>query len=430
MPSVALSHINIALNSFGLCVVLIILAACFNELVRQKSGSRYFLVLLSLIVFTLVADIFAWIGEGNVQLRMMTLIANTVASCVTRIAIICFMGYLKESLYANSRAAAFTLTLFRILCVISLIVTVGDAFFGYFHIVNEHGHYILNPESNIRLLSLLFPLLAFVAIILMALFATQSARVSRFVFIVYTIFPIAGFIIDHIFHGYCFAYIGLVVSVLIIYTNIYLQKQKQIDAQRNALMISQINPHFIYNTLSTIASMCDISPSQAKNLTVDFSKYLRQNLGTMTKEGLIPFEQEMEHVECYLKIEKVRFRERLNINYAIRCSDFLVPPLTVQPLVENAVKHGITKKAEGGMLKISTYENGENYVIEIIDDGVGFEAETTEMHVGIQNVSRRIASMCKGVVSLKSMPTVGTRVTIEIPKKINKKGSRYEHSGS
>ena len=186
-------------------------------------------------------------------------------------------------------------------------------------------------------------------------------------------------------------------------------------------MISQINPHFVYNTLSTIAAMCDTSPKQAKYLTIDFSKYLRRNIGTLTSEELIPFEQEMDHVSCYLKIEKARFRERLNVIYSINCKDFKLPPLTIQPLVENAIKHGITKKVEGGTVKITTFEEDTHYVIEIIDDGVGFDSEITEMHVGIQNVQNRLAATCRGTVTIKSTLGVGTRVTIEIPKKKGKR---------
>jgi LytS/YehU family sensor histidine kinase len=255
----------------------------------------------------------------------------------------------------------------------------------------------------------------------MALFAKQTARVNRFISIVYTIFPVAGITVDHIFHGLSLSYIGLVISVLIIYTSIYLQKQKLIDAQKNALMLSQINPHFVYNTLSTIAAMCDTSPKQAKYLTIDFSQYLRRNINTLTSEELIPFDQEMEHVECYLKIEKARFRERLNVNYSIQCRDFSIPPLTVQPLVENAVKHGITKKAKGGTVKICTYEEDGNYIVEIIDDGMGFDAENVEMHVGLQNVRSRIAAMCRGALTIKSTVGIGTRVRLEIPKKKGKR---------
>ena len=421
MPSINLPYINIALDSFALTVVLIIFATCFSELITKKSGSKHFLFLLLFVMTALSADIVSWLGEGHPELSMMILISNTVASCAGQCAIICFMGYLKDSLYTSSKAAACTLRIFQVLCVFSVALIIGNAFLGYAYTINDAGHYVHNHDSDLRFIYLLFPVLSFFAILLMALFAKKTARVNRFIFIVYTIFPIAGFTIDHVFHGFSLSYIGLVVSVLIIYTNIYLQKQKLIDAQRNALMLSQINPHFMYNTLSTIASMCDTSPKQAKYLTIDFSQYLRRNIDTLTSEALIPFDQEMEHVECYLKIEKARFRERLNVIYSIQCKDFSIPPLTVQPLVENAIKHGITKKAEGGTVKLCTYEEDGNYIIEIIDDGMGFDTENMEMHVGLQNVRSRIAAMCRGALTIKSTVGVGTRVRLEIPKKKGKR---------
>jgi sensor histidine kinase YesM len=255
----------------------------------------------------------------------------------------------------------------------------------------------------------------------MTFFAKSSTKINRFAFFIYTLFPVAGVIIDYTFHGLSLTCVGFTISILVIYTSIYLARQKQLEVQRNALMLSQINPHFVYNTLTAIAAMCDISPKQAKLLTIDFSQYLRRNIGTLMSEELLPFEQEMDHVECYLKIEKARFRERLNVIYSIQCKNFTLPPLTLQPLVENAIKHGVTKKAEGGTIKITTYDTDTDYVVEIIDDGVGFEFETTEMHVGLQNVRSRIAAMCRGELTVKSTVGVGTRVTIEIPKKKGKR---------
>ena len=130
-------------------------------------------------------------------------------------------------------------------------------------------------------------------------------------------------------------------------------------------------------------------------------------------------------MECYLKIEKARFREKLNVIYSIQSKDFYLPPLSVQPLVENAVKHGLTKKAEGGTLKISTYSTPQSYVIDIIDDGAGFDMNAlpvdNQRHVGLDNVTSRVARMCKGSVTVKSTVDVGTRVTIEIPRKKGKK---------
>ena len=421
MKSLHMPYVNIALDTFALIVTLIILTACVKEYSKKKIAAKHFLLFQGSIVVALVADIISWFGEGHPSLALMTVIANTVMACACRVAIIGFMAYLVVCLYANSRAADCVLHIFRALCGLSILFCIGNAFFGYAYHVTETGHYEHTASEAMGVLYLLYPILAAFALILMALFAKQSARVSRFLFLLYTLFPMAGVIVDHTIHGLSLTCAGFTVSILVIYTNIYLMRQKELTVQRSTLMLSQINPHFVYNTLSTIAAMCDLAPKQAKNLTIDFSQYLRKNINSLTSEGMIPFDQEMEHVECYLKIEKTRFRENINVIYAIQCKDFRIPPLTVQPLVENAIKHGITKKADGGTLKISTYSTETSYIIEIIDDGVGFDVESTEMHVGLENVRSRLAMMCRGELIVKSTEGIGTRVRIEIPRKGNKR---------
>ena len=417
MPSLHLPYVNIALDSFALIVALIILASCIKEYSKKKIAAKHFLLFQIFIVIALVADIVAWLGEGHPSLATMTMVSNTVMACACRIAIIGFMAYLVYCLYANSRVAYCVLNIFRVLCGASILFCIGNAFYEYVFYVNELGHYEHTENNALGLVYLLYPILAFFALVLLALFAKRSAKINRGLFVFYTLFPVAGVMIDYTFHGISLTCAGFTVSILVIYTNIYLTRQKKLEAQKNALMLSQINPHFIYNTLSTIAAMCDTSPKQAKYLTIDFSQYLRRNINSLNSEALIPFDQEMEHVECYLKIEKARFGERLNVIYSIQCKDFKVPPLTVQPIVENAIKHGITKKAEGGTIRICTYEEDENYIIEIIDDGVGFDTESAELHVGIENVRSRIAAMCRGELTVKSTVGIGTRVRIEIPKK-------------
>lgn len=426
MTNIPLSYFSIALDALGLIVVLIIFASCLGERIRKQGGSVYFCLLLIFTMITLAADIVGWVGEGRPAFATMTLIANTVATCTCYVAIFCFLGYLKESLYANSKAVSVTVTLLGVLCLMSVVVTVFNIPYRFAYTVDPQGHYVATSQLLIWLLYRPYPLLSFFSVILMSLFARRTARVNRFAFIVYTLCPIAGVIADLLIHGLSVTYIGFVIGVLMIYTSIYLQKQRLINAQRNALMLSQINPHFMYNTLSAIAAMCDIAPERAKALTLDFSQFLRQNLDTLTCEELIPFKQEMRHVGCYLKIEKARFREKLNIVYSIRCKDFYVPPLSIQPLVENAVRHGVTRKAGGGTVRIDTHCTETHYVIEVIDDGVGFDTEAGRpadgrSHVGFENVRDRVGSMCRGEVTVKSIVGVGTRVTIKIPRKKERK---------
>lgn len=419
MPSIYFPYINIALDAFALFVMAIVFLSCVNEHIRNsRATSKSFMLLLVFIIATLIADLLSWIGEGRVELSTLTTVSNTVAVCFSYVAIVCFMFYLRENLN-KTKPISGMIWFFGVLSVITIIFLIANAFYGYAFYVDEFGHYVRTDNIIMSVIYIQFPVLSFLAIILALIFADNSDKMIKLSFITYTLFPVIGVLLDYCIHGLSLTYICLVLSVLIIYANIYSQKQKMIEKQKNALMLSQINPHFVYNTLSTIAAMCDSSPRQAKHLTIDFSKYLRKNIDSLNSEELIPFEKELEHVECYLKIEKARFREKLNVIYAVDCKDFFLPPLSVQPIVENAVKHGITKRAEGGTIKITTFIKDDKYVVEIIDDGVGFDMATFEAnkrgHVGLDNVRSRIRRICKGRVSVKSTKDVGTRVTIEIP---------------
>jgi LytS/YehU family sensor histidine kinase len=309
--------------------------------------------------------------------------------------------------------------------ILSIGFWISNFFLRYTYVINEHGNYDHNHTFASLVLYLAFPLVAFLTVLLITFLTKRFRLSSRIFFVICTLFPLGGLLVDYFLHGLSLAYLGFVISIMMVYTYIFREKQYIIDSQRNALMLSQINPHFTYNTLSAIAALCDISPAQAKNLTLEFSVYLRHNLTTLSCEDLIPFAQEMNHVDCYLKIEKARFREKLNVAYSIRCKEFNVPPLTIQPIVENAVRHGITKKAGGGTVHIAALSTPKYYVVEGRDDGVGFDPEhmpnDNRVHVGLENVRKRVREMCRGDVQVRSTPGVGTRVTIIIPKKNNKR---------
>lgn len=187
-----------------------------------------------------------------------------------------------------------------------------------------------------------------------------------------------------------------------------------------SIMLSQIQPHFLYNTLNSIYQLCETNPIRARSLVNSFSEYLRNNLSTLEESKLIPFETELSHVNTYLDIEKVRFEDTLEIEYDIKCVDFSLPVLTVQPIVENAVKHGTSKKRGGGTVRISTRDNEENYIIEVSDTGCGFDTtkpkDDGKSHVGIENVKQRLINMCGGSLLIESAIGKGTIATIIIPK--------------
>ena len=195
----------------------------------------------------------------------------------------------------------------------------------------------------------------------------------------------------------------------------------ELEQSRIAVMLSQIQPHFLYNSLTSVMDLCDTNPKQAKNAIADFADYLRGNLSSLKTEKPISFRTELGHIEKYLRLEKLRFQEELQVVYDIQTKDFMLPALTVQPLIENAVKHGVCQKIGGGTVTIHTHETENDYIIRISDDGVGFEegeyANDDSTHVGIENTRKRLSMMMDARLEIESEKGKGTTACILIPKR-------------
>ena len=200
----------------------------------------------------------------------------------------------------------------------------------------------------------------------------------------------------------------------------YQQVQKELYEAKVSVMISQIQPHFMYNALTSIAMMCQIDPDTAQEATVTFADYLRGNMDSLKQTKPVPFETELEHLKKYLYIEKLRFADLLNIEYDIQTTGFYLPLLSIQPLVENAVKHGVGMKEDGGTVKISTRETETSYEVVIEDDGVGFDVNEQKddgrSHVGMENTKKRLHDMCGAQVVITSVIGEGTTARVILPK--------------
>ena len=192
----------------------------------------------------------------------------------------------------------------------------------------------------------------------------------------------------------------------------------QLAESRIATMMSQIRPHFIYNTLGSIEQLCKLDPPRAGELVHNFAKYLRGNFRELDNPKPILMSQEMEHVHHYISIENVRFPD-MTFTFEINSDDFRIPALTVQPIVENAIKHGLMKLAKGGTIRVVSFETDTDYCISVVDDGVGFDTSTLfedRNHVGLRNIRERLRVMVNGTLTIESTPGVGTKVLITIPK--------------
>ena len=196
--------------------------------------------------------------------------------------------------------------------------------------------------------------------------------------------------------------------------------EAELKESRVAIMLSQIQPHFIYNTLGTIERMCLKDPQKANELVRNFSLYLRGNFSELDSITPIRFAEELKHVEYYANIEKVRFPD-MSIEYEIEATEFVLPALSVQPLVENAIKHGLMRLETGGTVVIRSYETPTHFCVSVTDDGVGFDPELPideKKHVGLRNIRGRLNAMVDGELILESKPGVGTKAVIMIPKEV------------
>ena len=187
-----------------------------------------------------------------------------------------------------------------------------------------------------------------------------------------------------------------------------------------ALMLSQIQPHFIYNTLATIQVLCEIDPAQAAKTIESFSKYLRMNTDALSKKEPVPVVEEVRHAMAYADIEMIRF-DNVKVLFAIKDKDFRLPVLTVEPILENAIKYGVRARAKG-LVTVSTYCDNKNHYLVIKDNGIGFDINKIDTsgreHVGINNVKTRIETMVNGTFIIESAINSGTTVTVIVPKEV------------
>ena len=228
-------------------------------------------------------------------------------------------------------------------------------------------------------------------------------------------------------------FIAATVAVLKIIPNSInaVAKAKELETEKIALnakltesrvstMMSQIRPHFIYNTLGSIEQLCIINPPKAGELVHNFAKYLRGNFGELDNPKPILMSQEMQHVHHYISIENVRFPD-MTFSFEMNSGDFHIPALTIQPIVENAIKHGLMKLPKGGTIKVVSYETDAHYCVTVEDDGAGFDATLLldeRKHVGLRNIRGRLAAMVNGSLEIESTVGKGTKVLITIPKEV------------
>ena len=293
-----------------------------------------------------------------------------------------------------------------------------------------------------------FLMLPLTAIMLLNLARTiqRRKRLSRKTYLSFLIavLPMTATVLVHMFIDiYPLIEICIGLSVLSMYGLIlsdqmeqYMRQQQEIAHQRANIMVLQMRPHFIYNAMTSIYCLCGQNPQLARQVILDFTTYLRKNFTAIASATPIPFSSELEHTRAYLAVEQAQYEGSLFVDYDTPHTSFRVPPLTLQPIVENAVKHGRDPYAGPFRISIRTRKTDSGSEIVVEDNGRGFApdgqdalvsgqshggdafattADDSEPHIALKNIQQRLEIMCGGSLMVTPNDSGGTVVTVTIP---------------
>lgn len=409
----------------------------------MNKKQRNFMIFLQIsCAILLSSDAVAWGFRGSAENigRYMVVMSNFLVFLFSDIILFIYHGYVCYCLFGEQsqmKKDMYRVKLVYIICIISIILVVLSQFFHFYYYIDAQNYY---HRNSLYLISLVLPMSGMITDL--TILIEYRKNVSRELFISmisYIVLPLAASLILIFYYGISLINIAISISVMLMFFEVMIEQGRKVALQERILaqterkladsrissMMGQIRNHFIFNVLGTISTYCKIDPEKADEAIIRFSRYLRRNIRYLEEKEMIPFEDEVALLEDYVKLEKIRFGDMVEFGEDFEVTEFLIPPLTVQPLVENAIKHGLTKAGRKGCVCVLTRKEGNTIRVEIVDDGVGFILDKLENSesVGIKNVRQRLEYMAKASLKIESKLGKGTRVIIQIPLS---GGERYE----
>ena len=427
---VSVKFLHVTLEIWG-CIFCLIMSLCLHISRNFAPDKRRMLMGFELTSALLLGmDALAWLYRGD-QSELgfwMVRISNFIVFSVSDLILILYHSYLcryvKKFKKETDGLPEIRIKLVYGIGTVGFVLVVISQYTHFYYYFDEMNFY---HRSFLHPLAMLIPLAGMITDASILIQYREKYRKEVLISLLsYIVLPAAACMVQIFYYGISFVNISICISAIFIFivaimdqSRILEENTKEMYDLRIQIMLSQIRPHFIYNTLTTIKYLCKKDPQQAAETIDEFAAYLRGNLDSLTAEKMVPFEKELEHIRNYLAIEKKRFGSKIRVQYDIQEEDFMIPALSMQPLVENAVKHGVTKKVEGGTIKISVEKENGNYWITIEDDGPGYDVtekkEDGRTHIGVMNTENRIKAMCGGELYISSSPGYGTKAMICIP---------------
>jgi len=416
-------------------VELFCIAFALNNLFRLRKGyniGKEKPILMKIIVSFLVlasSDIVGAFASGEMILFPHYFIMFIYALSLIATAMGCYYWFQFVEVRIGRPVKHWLKILFDLPMIMLGILTVISIFTNWIFYADVQGVYQMGSLFIIQEVVACSYLVFSMISSFVELFRTKDVgkRKEYIAYIAFIMFNIASIDFEDAFPTIPLFELMILLSIQVLFFTVYLdtqyaysQRERELAESRAAMMISQIQPHFIYNVLSVIRVMCKDKAPEAAETTAEFAAYLRGNLDSLSIKEPIPFAKELDHTANFIALEKRRFGDRINVNYDIQTDAFTIPALSLQPLVENSIKHGLLVKEEGGSITITAKEAENEYILTVQDDGVGFDAAAVQndgqIHVGIDNVRKRLDFMCHGTLEIQSEIGQGTTSTIRIPK--------------
>lgn len=429
--------LNIAVSLTGviLCALSLLLIRGIAVKRRTVLYGRLFYIFLSLFAFSnLIGLIFR--GIPGIPARIVLYVSNFCEFLAPDLLALTVIFYLLHIVDPEGKRKTFRVVQI-ILMILDITLLVISQFTGLFYVIDAQNIYRRQPMYPV---SYIFTGIG-IAMGIYLLVAERKRLTPREeeAMWIYFLVPLAAALIQIRIYGVNIVILSTVIAGLVMYLHIlndqterYIRQERENTELRIRILQSQIQPHFLFNSLATIRELCRIDPGEAERATGLLSQFLRHNMAYLSSDSMIPFEQELGHTKAYLELQSIRFGEDLQIRYEIECTDFMLPSLTLQPLVENAVSHGIRKNPDGrGTVTIRTAEYQDRYEVSVIDNGPGFDVEKTgfgteiapvplepdeHTHIGLKNIRSRLMQLCGGKLKIISSPEKGTDASIVIYK--------------
>ncbi len=419
-----MTELNVGLLSFAALISIILLVGGCIENNRRHTFLHFFNLMLIADIGMLLSEAGIWYFEGSPESITILKICTFFSFCCGYALVTLFCYALIYFVRVRRDVSMKYVHFITIICLTATVLSVASVFNSFLFYFDENA--VMQYTDHYWIIEFFDSFTAIAELILVLFYSKPLGRKTTAILSCVTLLPLLMKPLDVIWDTTP-SYLMMSLSLIIIYTQFHadlshqlMEKEKELIQNQISIMLSQIQPHFLFNTLTSIHCLCDKDTAAAKKAIEDFSEYLRGNMDALRQKELISFKEELRHVQIYLNLEKMRFDDELKITYDITANDFFIPALTVQPIVENAVKHGVGEKENGGTVMISAFESESDFIVSIEDNGVGFDTDSDipQSHIGIRNVQDRLRAMCRGTMSISSTIGKGTKVIISIPKEV------------